>query len=149
MKSILTLTCSLLAFVSVTVSSLGQSYTIDWYSINAGGGASTGGGYSLNGSIGQHDAGPALSGATFSLTGGFWSAVPMLGAPLLTIYLTNGNAAVVSWPSASAGFTLQQNASLGSGNWVAPTEALTDNGTNKFIIVNPPTGNRFYRLIKP
>jgi hypothetical protein len=28
-------------------------------------------------------------------------------------------------------------------------QTITDDGTNKFIIVNPPTGNRFYRLFKP
>jgi hypothetical protein len=30
----------------------------------------------------------------------------------------------------------------------ASTETPSDDGSNKFIIVNPPIGNRFYRLIK-
>jgi hypothetical protein len=29
------------------------------------------------------------------------------------------------------------------------SESITDNDTNRFILVNPPTGNRFYRLFKP
>ena len=52
-------------------------------------------------------------------------------------------------PSPSTGFTLQQNADLRTTNWVTAPQAMTDNGTNKFIIVNPPVGNRFYRLFKP
>jgi len=28
-------------------------------------------------------------------------------------------------------------------------EPVNDNGTNKFILVQPPVGNRFYRLIGP
>ena len=36
-----------------------------------------------------------------------------------------------------------------TSNWVTPAETVQDNLTNKFIIVNPPTGNRFYRLRNP
>ncbi len=124
-------------------------YAVDWFTIDGGGGTSSGGVYSVSGSIGQPDRGATMSGGTFSLTGGFWSGVQMSGAPLLTIYLTSGNRAVVSWPSPSTGFSLQQNANLNPANWVTPSEAVTDNGTNKFIIVNPPIGHRFYRLSKP
>ena len=44
---------------------------------------------------------------------------------------------------------LQQNANLSVTNWIAASETVNDNGTNKFIIVNPLMGNRFYRLVKP
>jgi hypothetical protein len=37
---------------------------------------------------------------------------------------------------------------LGSANWSNVTATANDNGTNRFIIVNP-AGNRFYRLFKP
>jgi hypothetical protein len=56
---------------------------------------------------------------------------------------------VISWPSASAGFTLQENSQLGTPNWTAAGQTVTDNGTNKFITVSPLSGNRFYRLFKP
>ncbi|HZW09467.1 MAG TPA: GC-type dockerin domain-anchored protein [Phycisphaerales bacterium] len=49
-------------------------FSIDWYTIDGGGGVSSGGGFELSGTIGQHDAGPALQGASFELIGGFWSA---------------------------------------------------------------------------
>ena len=106
---------------------------------------------SVSGTIGQPDAG-TMNGGNYSLAGGFWeiiSAIQTPGAPLLTIHFTTGNRAVVSWPSSSTGFTLQQNANLNTGSWGTPSEAVTDNGTNKFITVNSPTGNRFYRLFKP
>lgn len=125
-------------------------YSIDWFTIDGGGGTSTGNVYSVSGSIGQPDAG-MMSGGNYSLVGGFWgiSVIQTPGAPLLRIFLTATNTAVISWPSPSSGFTLQQNGDLNALSWIAPPNAVTDNGTNKFIIVSPPTGNRFYRLIKP
>ncbi len=50
-------------------------FTIDWHTIDGGGGASNGGTFELHGTIGQHDAGPpVLAGGKFELTGGFWAA---------------------------------------------------------------------------
>src|ERR1017187_8412315 len=125
-----------------------QSYTIDWYKIAGGAGTSTGGVYTVNGTIGQPDAGGTMSGGGYSLTGGFWSlyAVQNPGAPVLSIILTATNTAMVYWPSPSTGYNLQVNTDLTTANWTAVTETVNDNGTIKYIIVNPPTGNRFYRL---
>lgn len=129
-----------------------QNFSIDWFTIDGGGGTSTGGVFSLSGTIGQPDANPQpLTGGNFALVGGFWSlfAVQTPGAPRLTIRLTSTNTALVLWPSPSVGFVLQQNADLDTSNWVATPQPVTDNGTDRFIIVNPPAGNRFYRLFKP
>jgi len=130
---------------------LAQPYTIDWYKVSGGGGTSTGGVYSVSGTIGQPDAGGPMTGGSYSLSGGFWSliAVQTPGAPFLKIFLTATNTAVVSWPSPSSGWNLQQSLDLGATNWVTPPETINDNGTNRFIIVNPPVGNRFYRLRNP
>ena len=89
-----------------------------------------------------------MSGGTYSLSGGFWAlfAVPTPGAPLLKIFLTPTNTAVVSWPAPSTGFGLQQNTDLRTTNWLPPAETVSTNGETKFIIVRPPTGQRFYRL---
>ncbi len=129
----------------------GQQYSVDWFKVSGGGGTSTIGQYSLSGAIGQHDAGGPMTGGNFSLTGGFWAlfAVQTPGAPVLTIMLTSTTTAMVYWPSPSTGFNLQQNTNLATTNWLAVTNTVTDNGTIRFIIVNPPTGNRFYRLFKP
>ncbi len=50
---------------------------LSWYTIDAGGGTSSAGGFTLTGTIGQHDAG-RMAGEAFEVRGGFWSA---LGAP--------------------------------------------------------------------
>jgi hypothetical protein len=130
-----------------------QSFTIDWFTIDGGGGTSTGGVYSVSGTVGQPDASAQpMTGGNFSLIGGFWAliAVQTPDAPLLTITLSPQLSTVtVSWPSPSPGFTLQQNTDLNTTNWTTAPQTVTDNGTNKFIIVNPPAGNRFYRLFKP
>jgi hypothetical protein len=151
MKTILALACSCFALLGFRDAASAQSFSIEWFTIDGGGGTSAGGDYSLSGSIGQPDAGATMSGGSFSLAGGFWSivAVQTPGAPWLRILLTATNTAVISWPSASTGFTLQQNSQLGTSNWIAAGQTVNDNGTNKFIIVNPPAGNRYYRLFKP
>ena len=49
----------------------GMGYDLSWSSIDGGGGMSSDGTYTLNGSLGQPDAG-ALTGSSYTLTGGFW-----------------------------------------------------------------------------
>ncbi len=130
-----------------------QQYSIDWHKISGGGGTSTGGVYSVSGTIGQHDAtaNNALTGGSYSVTGGFWSLYAMQtpGAPLLSIRLTSTNTAMVFWPSPSTGFNLQMNTNVATTNWSSVAESIQDNGAIKFIIVNPPTGNRYFRLKSP
>ncbi|MGE0479518.1 MAG: hypothetical protein AB7Q17_03495 [Phycisphaerae bacterium] len=67
---------SLVAFIASLACSAGavaQPYSIDWYTIDGGGAMNTtGGAFSLSGTIGQHDAGGPMTGGNFSLTGGFW-----------------------------------------------------------------------------
>jgi hypothetical protein len=47
------------------------------------------------------------------------------------------------------GFTLQVNInSLGTLNWSNVVTLQSDDGTNQSCVVNPPAGNRFYRLFK-
>jgi hypothetical protein len=129
-----------------------QSFAIDWHTIDGGGGTSSGGNFSLSGTIGQPDANTQpMTGGNFSLTGGFWSlfAVQTPDAPLLTILRISANSACVSWPSPSTGFRLQENTDLNSTNWVNAPQAVSDTGTNRFVTVNPAVGRRFYRLFKP
>jgi hypothetical protein len=128
-----------------------QSYSINWLTIASGGGTSTGGVYTVTTTIGQSIAGGTMTGVYYAVTTGFWSpfAVQTPGAPVLSITLTATNTAMVYWPSPSTGYSLQVNTDLTTTNWVAPPETVTDNGTIKLIIVNPPTGKRFYRLQHP
>ena len=49
-----------------------SGYDLSWFTIDGGGATfSTGGSYSLSGTIGQADAG-TLNGGTYTLAGGFW-----------------------------------------------------------------------------
>jgi len=123
-----------------------QQYSIGWYKIGGGGGASTNGPYSITGTVGQHDASTAMTGGNYSLTGGFWSliAVQTPGAPLLSITAA-GNQVMVSWPLASTGFTLQTNSTLNPATW--GNYAGTVNGNSGAI--SPPRGNLFFRLYHP
>jgi hypothetical protein len=150
MKTHLTI-FAIAAGLLLPVAIFAQPYSIDWYKVSGGGGTSTGGVYSVSGTIGQHDAGGPMTGGNYSLTGGFWAlyAVQTAGAPVLSIKLTTTNTAMIYWPSPSTGYNLQVNTNLATTNWVTPAESVTDNGTIKYIIVNPPAGNRFYRLSNP
>ncbi len=123
-----------------------QSYSIDWYKVSGGGGASTGGVFQVTGTIGQHDAGGPMTGGNYSVTGGFWSlyAVPTLGAPLLTITYI-GNQAIVSWSPSVTGWTLQTNAILATPTWGNYLGTVINNS----ITIAPPKGNLFFRLKQP
>src|SRR5262245_3985474 len=128
---------------------LSQQFAIDWFTIDGSGGTSSGGTYTLSGTIGQADAG-VMTGGSYSLIGGFWGvavAIQEVGAPLLTV-TRSGNSVTISWPSPSTGFNLQDTASLGSPSWVSSTLQVTDNGTTKTVTISTPLGNRFYRLFK-
>lgn len=48
-----------------------QSYEINWWTADGGGGILTGGNYRLRGTLGQADFG-VMEGGEFSLQGGFW-----------------------------------------------------------------------------
>ena len=47
-------------------------YDLTWSTVDNGGGASLGGGYTLNGTIGQAEAGVASRGGGYALVAGFW-----------------------------------------------------------------------------
>lgn len=64
----------LLIAVPVLASTLAL-FELPWWTVDAGGGVSNGGVYSLNGTAGQPDAGVS-SGGLYELRGGFWSADP-------------------------------------------------------------------------
>jgi hypothetical protein len=136
--------------VSAVFSAQGQ-YSIDCYKVSGGGGInSTGGVYSLSGTIGQSDGGGPMTGGNYSLTGGFWaliSVVQTLGAPTLYIRHSN-NTATVYWQNVS-GWNLEQKSNLAvSGGWTTNTAWTTSNGTN-YLNITPPIGNMFFRLINP
>jgi hypothetical protein len=143
------LAMALLAVALLAQSARAQStnYSIPWHTIAGGGGTSSGGGYTVSGTIGQHSTG-TMSGGGYSLTGGFWSIISAIqtpGAPLLTVTVA-GHQATLSWTTSGAGFSLEQSPSLFSGSWtVSSTTFSTNNGV---VTATVPIGNgyQFFRL---
>ena len=137
----------LILLSGMTVSLFAQSYSIDWQKIAGGGGTSTGGVYSVSGTIGQPDAGGPMTGGSYSLSGGFWSLISVVqtpGAPPLAISHA-ASTVTVYWHNVS-GWTLQQNSSVTAPlGWSASSGVTTANGTNYLNLVSP-TGNLFFRL---
>src|SRR5204862_1743204 len=116
-------TCSLALLLSLAaLGASAQNFSIDWFTVDGGGGTSTGGVYSVSATIGQPDAG-TMSGGAYTLDGGFWgivAAVQTPGAPLLTITHSGGNV-IISWLAPTEGFGLEMRDGLAAGSWSADT----------------------------
>jgi hypothetical protein len=142
-----------LLLLGLLISTVGfaQSYSVDWYKVSGGGGTSTGGVYSVSGTIGQPDASGAMSAGNYSITGGFWSLINVVqtpGAP--TLYVSHaGNVVTVYWQDV-VGWNLIQNGNLTTpiGSWSASSSPTLSGGTNYLNFVNPAS-NLFFRLAKP
>jgi hypothetical protein len=142
-----------LTLAAFSMSLSAQDYSIDWHSIDGGGGTSSGGEYTLSGTIGQSDATTApITGSGYSLTGGFWSFVatvePNGDFPALTISLTSDDSVAISWPSSFNGFVLQEKPELDNQAWTDVTATVNNNGNTLTIIVPATQTERFYRLIQ-
>ena len=58
----------------------------------------------------------------------------------------SGSNLIISWPSSSAGYLLQQNPNLATTNWSSFNGLINDDGTTKSVTINSPMGNLFFRL---
>ncbi|MHC4463712.1 MAG: hypothetical protein ACYS6W_11830 [Planctomycetota bacterium] len=69
---------SMMLLVVLTASAGGgeSAYVLDWSTIDGGGGTSSGGPYTLTGTIGQPDAAYS-TGGSYELLGGFWPGGPL------------------------------------------------------------------------
>jgi hypothetical protein len=145
----LKLACLLLALAVSAVQA--QNFTVNWSTIDGGGGTSTGGVYSVTGTIGQPDAG-RMSEGNFTLDGGFWglvAAVQTPGAPWLTITLNSQlSTLTVSWPLSETSWQLQATTNLVTAGSVWTACSYQTNGATCCRIESLPAGNRFYRLRK-
>jgi hypothetical protein len=76
---------------------------------------------------------------------------PPTSTPPLNIK-SSGNGLRVSWSSASAGWSLQQNPDLTTTHW-GPSGyngyPISDDRTNKSLTIPSPPGNLFFRLLHP
>jgi len=123
------------------------NYSVDWFTIDGGGGTSTGDVYSVSGTIGQPDASQQImTGGNYTLTGGFWAlyAVQTPGAPTLTIVPASSTQATISWTPASTNWVLQENLNLATTNWVNSPSGWTNP-----VVVPATLPKKFYRLHQP
>jgi hypothetical protein len=122
-------------------------FAIDWHTVDGGGGTSTGGVYTVSGTIGQPDASGPMTGGQYSVTGGFWAlpiAVQDEGAPTLTIVPDAAGHAQVSWTPNTPGFVLRETLSLSPTNWID-----SPSGSTNPVVVPATLPSKFYRLHKP
>ena len=129
------------------VLSAAAQYAIPWHTIDGGGGTSTGGVYSVSGTIGQPDAGVTMTNGQYAVTGGFWAlptAIQVGGAPTLTIVPAAPGSAMISWAPSSPGFVLQETWVLSPANWTN-----SPSGSTNPIVVPATLPAKFYRLFKP
>lgn len=83
-RNAVTLTLALLLTFATVALAGSVAYELPWFTVDGGGGESTGGGYTLAGTAGQADAG-ALSGGGYTLVGGFWPSAEALSYRYLPI----------------------------------------------------------------
>jgi len=77
LKTTTTIALSAMLALLATVGSQAQEFSVDWYTVDAGGETSTtGGDFELSGTIGQPDANTTvLTGGDFELAAGFWPGI--------------------------------------------------------------------------
>jgi hypothetical protein len=129
-----------------------QNFAVPWHTVDGGGGTSTGGIYSVSGTIGQPDAG-VLRGGNYALLGGFWgvaAAVQTAGAPHLYVTNTGGSIAIF-WARPAEGWVLDQTPTLTGSPppWTQVALPYQTNATLIYLTLPAPAGTRFYRLRRP
>lgn len=110
------------------------TYDLPWFTIPGGGGlASSGSSYTLSGSVAEVDASEPLSGAQYSVTGGFWagqlSDLPVLPAPTDLVAVANGPKQIdLTWTDNSnneSGFKIERSLA-GTGSWMLVDTTAAD-----------------------
>ncbi len=77
----LALVGALLVLSSASWVQAGGGYNIAWWTVDGGGGSSSGPTYSVSGTVGQPEAGPAMSSSSYTFFGGFWSLLATPTSP--------------------------------------------------------------------
>ena len=131
---------------TAAIAQSGGSFSIESSTLDSGGGLSTGGSFSLAGTIGQPDAGLITAGS-FSLSGGFWvaSVIQTPDAPLLSLRLTPGPRAVLTWPDAPSLWQLESSPDLQSWTPVAGQPSLS--GGLWSVTTDAHAPRQFFRLM--
>ncbi len=95
---------------------------------------------------------PAPYAGTFASPGPLLYAEPTsrttntFTIPALSIQQTATNSVIISWPSSSTAWDLQQNSDLNPTNWTDAPAKPVDDGTTTSVAISPLMGAQFYRL---
>lgn len=104
-----------------------------------------GGGFQVEGAVGQPDTGTSRGGP-FTVTGGILGVVIVPGDVALRVEKTEDGQAKLSWTAEAAGFQLQFATTLGTAPDWKPVEPVPDGN----IFITPADQPlRFFRLHKP
>lgn len=71
-----------LLLASAVLAQTGNGYDLTWWTVDGGGGTVSGSGYTLTGTAGQPEPGPALTGGGYTLYSGFWPGAGKAGPSL-------------------------------------------------------------------
>ena len=139
----------LLSMAVLLTSAASAQLSLDWWTVNGGGGTSvsTDGRFELSGTAGQPDAGAMAAGAFF-LEGGFWGGL-LPPPPSLWIVRLPSGALEVSWPAWARDYRLEQAPTVTGSpeRWAAASPVTYQNdGTRFYVTIPPPSGTQFYRL---
>jgi len=139
-------------------------------SLPAAAGASVGGGYHSVGSSVTLDASPmpgfyfvnwteagmeVSTVANYTFTAGEPRTLVANFASLPTLQMqpqaggAGGDGVTFAWPSAFAGWVLEESPDLSPGSWIPSTRLIQTNGENKEVVVPQSDGKCFFRLVKP
>ena len=140
-------TC-LLAGLAATAGA--QTYAITKFTIDGGGGESSGGKYLVKGTIGQPDASGVSKGGRYTVSGGYWAGlvniVRTAGAPELRIMKSGKSTVMLSWKDPSDAWVLQQSETLKAADWKTSNLQITIVNGEKHVLVNRPSRPQYFRL---
>ncbi|MCP4359714.1 MAG: hypothetical protein GY796_17035 [Chloroflexi bacterium] len=66
-------------------------FSMDWWTVDGGGGSSSDAQFTLSGTVGQPDVGSEMRDGEFTVSGGFWFDTAVLGRTLYLPVITNQN----------------------------------------------------------
>jgi hypothetical protein len=138
-------TLALILFASLL--NAAAQYEIIWSTMDSGGGQSSGGAYTLTGTIGQPDAGVSTARG-YTLYGGFWNFVELEIVPALRIIHAGPNV-ILAWPDPSLNFELQSTVDLLPAAWSNVADAPLVVGAEKQVTLPLQPTRQFFRLRRP
>jgi hypothetical protein len=130
----------------------GGGYTLTWSTIDGGGATSTGGVYTLRGTVGQPDAGDKLTGSFYALRGGFWNLPtqlvpsPPLATPELNYFASVNVTLTWNRVSFAQGYEVQVDDNSNFSSLVFSSSTLPASALSAPVTV--PFNGKFYWRVR-